>query len=167
MALREPSIPDGLAFVRGSGHRRGLGPGVEAVELDTMGWTTWGEMTATDEQVAYVEACAGRLRELPLGACFANIQQLVSWTDFGRRLRYAEGIGTDDIGLPALHAWAILDGALVVDVTWRRHDDGSFVIGEWAPEHRVYRGRVFDLGDVQASMEMTGQWTSLLSPEPR
>lgn len=156
-----------LALVRRSTSQAGW-EGVEGVHLDPTGWTTWAEEEPTPDQVAYIERCTGRLASLGGGACFMNSQQLVLWTDFSQRLQYAEGIGRGyaDAGTPFLHAWLVLDGTVLVDVTWRRQDGtSSTVVGTWTPEPRVYRGRTFSRDEVHGSVA-TGMWTSLLSPEP-
>lgn len=60
---------------------------------------------------------AVRGHHLHMRACFANAARAVL-SDRTGRLAYCEGYAFNVI--PTLHAWAVLDGAIVVDLTWER-----------------------------------------------
>lgn len=68
-------------------------------------------LTAEEQKVV---AKARRGEFFPEGYCYANAQRLVL-ADRSKKLLYVEGFAS---GLfPVLHAWAVINGA-VVDVTW-------------------------------------------------
>jgi len=100
------------------------------------------------DQRAYVLGCAKRYgRPFPMRQCFYNAQMLLlGGNDPERRLTYCEGYGWRHI--PCMHGWLLLDGAHVIDTTWRLAEPlgrgrlADRVFGEWTDE-RAYFGVTF------------------------
>lgn len=63
-----------------------------------------------------VKSAVGR-RKLPVKECFSNAADVVL-NDASGRLQYCEGFAHRVI--PVHHAWAVLDGETVIDLTWNK-----------------------------------------------
>lgn len=71
----------------------------------------------TDEQIAFIRATLCRYRFLK-GNCFWNAQKAVISAN-NHRLEYAEGTLSAYSSRPIHHAWVVLDGEVVVELSQR------------------------------------------------
>lgn len=101
---------------------------------------TFESRALDEEQRAFVRTLGShwRLRE-----CFYNGQRLADLHP--ERLAYYEGYALGGVGFPVHHGWCVLDGAHVVDLTWRTRQgtkQARRVRGE-IPEGWAYLGCPF------------------------
>lgn len=96
--------------------------------------------------------------------CFANAQRLVlADARSEQRLRYREGYAHASL-FPVLHAWVVLDGARVIDPTWRVRDAKPVrtVRGEF-PASWAYLGcNVASAEEIREQCVRTREWRSVI-----
>lgn len=117
-----------------------------------------------------LEKAVGR-RKLPVKCCFQNAADVVLSDDTGR-LSYCEGYGIRLI--PAHHAWVVIDGIYVADVTWNRLNQplmssrlSSKILGVWKSDDVAYVGVQFSRKRLSAALTETEVYGSLLLDEVR
>lgn len=96
----------------------------------------------TDEEYAILFDQLRRMRnQWHNGACYMNAFRLADWHPKMGALLYAEGMASNPGGgIPAHHAWAVLNGK-VVDLTWMHRD--SFDKGSGASANERSHNRMF------------------------
>lgn len=106
-----------------------------------------------------------RGRRLKVKHCFQNAANAV-FDDVSGRLAYCEGYAIRIF--PVHHAWVLLDGEIVVDLTWNREDGSSSwkladkVIGEWDPNRFAYYGVAFSTERLRKAVLRSRMYDSLL-----
>lgn len=110
-----------------------------------------------------VQSAVGR-RRLRVKECFSNAADVVL-ADASGRLAYCEGFAARII--PVHHAWAVLDGQYVVDLTWNRAGEKmassslkSKIVGRF--DDCAYLGVVFSRQRLGQALAECGHYDSLL-----
>lgn len=109
-----------------------------------------------------IRAATSRRRKLKVRQCFKNAQY-AALDDTTGRLLYCEGFATSII--PTHHAWTVLDGRVVADLTWERGHTttgklSSKIIGTLG--EREYFGVVFSQRTVRDAVLLGEAYGSLL-----
>jgi hypothetical protein len=114
--------------------------------------------------MALLKAATKRKR-LKVRHCFQNAAEAVLFDSTGR-LTYCEGYALRMI--PVHHAWVILDGDIVVDLTWNRAEGSTSsrladkVIAEWDRDTFAYFGVPFSTARLRRSILRSRMYDSLL-----
>lgn len=110
---------------------------------------SWCSSVMTPDQVDAVKRSVAASRcQLRQRECFYNAQRVVL-ADRSGRLAYAEGMALPQcIPFPVHHGWIVVDGSVVVDLTWRKDAPSTGVPKRlsnriWGEHNSAYIGSTF------------------------